>query len=508
MNNGDNDSICNSSTGTNVGALDSSFQLELVGLPVWFRHAEGQPRDSSLFGRDDGLAPQKRPWAAVIIEEIWKTDNIFVTEIGERDLREYLQQGLIPNSNTTSTSSNKNDEKQPPREWELQNAASSFRYLMEILQANMIYFLQRRYFDLERCRDMPPSHHSRQSKNSSIVEDFQTIFDKTCSSRYLTNREHVANICFKKSYHRKGHSGLSPKTIQRALVRLHRRAGIYVPMPIKGRSYHPAPIGQNGLDVGVDAYWIDLWWICSSLLAWILEPCLEITCYTDCSHSHKRRRKMVLPTNSTGDPTVGFPKHQRIIKIPFKLIRSHTQSLGLYYDKVLLHDGPWNEEEDEDWVWMEGNSEIIIDSIASSTSSSNGDDDGDDSSEGSTDESSVTEYNRTTMLATVLANANGSMNQDKIITAEAKVQHQGKGNGSNLEGTQNNAIANQQTGMGTEGIGENDQIMYQHADLTITRVDYEGKDKDIGLLTKAVFDTSWANESENGNALCSNVVDV
>ena len=469
--------------------FDSSFQLELVPLPVWSNsnpepgkyeththnfHEEEEKQDDLLFGRrkrrsggSERLAPNillekdDNPWkinmVADIIRELRSTDNILVTEIGKKGLLEYIQQELMATSSTIGDGGHghgDDDHRSSVCDWELQDE-ESFRYLMELLQANMIYFLKRRYFDLERCRyhhtneshyhhletntmghNHPHPHENSQSRNrnrgNSIAEDFKTIFDKASSSRYLSNREHIAIHCFRKPYQKKrgggaksatprGGPGLSPKTIQKALVRLHRRAGIYLP-PTGARS-HPSSYSTTAaaasdychnnnnasIKVGVDAYWIDMWCVCSSLLVWILEPCLEITrsmaappvCGSpfdhyypqgDCSfphhanhgstdqiyqprdtqqqqehyqqqqhHPHHQQQQQHRPLPSPNkkrringindDDPAGFVKQShRVSRIPFDLIRTEAQKVGLFYDRVLLHDGLWDEAIDEDYV--------------------------------------------------------------------------------------------------------------------------------------------------------------
>ena len=476
MNSGNTESNSTTSS-TSATALESSFRLELVNLPVWWhKHSEQAqvPANSSLFG-SDGLALQKLPWAAAVIEELRRTDNILVTEIGERGLLEYLHDGLMATSCDDSDRDGDEEDEQPlPCDWELQDEAS-FHYLMEILQANMIYFLKRRYFDLERCRETLSDSKS----SNSIAHDFSIIFDKAFSSRYLTNREKVAHVCFQKPYQQKGnHNGICPKNIKDALVRLHRRAGIYLPPPIKGRSYHPAPAEHNALEDGVDAYWIDLWWVCSSLLAWILEPCLEITRSIENADHYlcpTKRRKMI---HHSSDPA-GFLR-QRLIKIPFSLIRSHTQTLGLYYDKVLLHDGPWDENEDEDYIIYNSNN----------NSSSNGSNDQDsDDDDGCSDESSQDKDTGAVIAASVLMEANGGRENGSKETLKTPY-------GGNQ----------QQMGQGEKGNRKNHQT--QMAGLTYRSNECEARDKNTNEAINAVYDSFWANKNENLDVLGSGVFQV
>ncbi len=487
MSNNCNTGSNSTTSSTSATALDSSFRLELVNLPVWWRHAE-QAKE----GTNDGLALQKLPWAAAVIEELRRTDNILVTEIGERGLLEFLQDGLMPTScdDIVDRDGDEADEQQIPCDWELQDEAS-FRYLMEILQANMIYFLKRRYFDLERCRDTPSDSKS----SNSIAKDFSIIFDKASSSRYLTNRGKVAHVCFLKPYQQKGnHNGICPKTIKNALVRLHRRAGIYLPQPVKGRSYHPSPVEHNSLEDGVDAYWIDLWWVCSSLLTWILEPCLEITRSIENADHYlcpTKRRKMI--HNHSSDPA-GFLR-QRLIKIPFSLIRSHTQTIGLYYDKVLLHDGPWDENEDEDYVIYNSNN---------SSSNINNDQDSDDDDDCS-DESSQDKDTRAVIAAKELMEANGGNGTMPI--AEAKLQNQGWENGSNETFKTPYFVNQPQTGEGKRGNRKNHPT--QMTGLTCRSNEYEAQDKNSNEEINAVaYDSFWANKNENLDVLGSGVFRV
>jgi len=365
---GGNSSSSNSSNSNSVS--NPSFRLELVPIPVWshspreqnkeeqerkeehtqmqtqmqpytkppnnqhyYYHQEEKKEDP--FGRTTGKRravakprleedPRRLPMVAAVFQELRRTDNILVTEIGRRGLLEYLQQGGMATTSISNSNSSCDEELLSCHchchsvcDWELQNDAS-FRYLMEVLQANMIYFLKRRYFDLERCRYHKHDHcncncdgahgkqqqqqqqhhpeHDRRRTRSSIAEDFQTIFDKASSSRYLANRVQIAGHCFGKRHRPlpgdaksapRGDRGLTPETIQRALVRLHRRAGIFLPhTPARSSHGHPASANQhnhntNGTTTTTttttamedaasnddDAYWIDLWWVCSSILA-------------------------------------------------------------------------------------------------------------------------------------------------------------------------------------------------------------------------------------------------
>ena len=53
----------------------------------------------------------------------------------------------------------------------------------------------------------------------------------------------------------------------------------------------------------------------------------------------------------TEDDRTGFFKQStRVLKIPLDLIRVEVRKVGLFYDKVLLHDGSWSEEIDENYV--------------------------------------------------------------------------------------------------------------------------------------------------------------
>jgi hypothetical protein len=461
---------------SNIGtssSFDSSFRLELVPLPVW-SDSRTEPRkdetytqnfyedeemqDDLLFGKrkrrsggSERLAPnillekdddpRKINMVADIIRELRSTDNILITEIGKKGLLEYIQQGLMVSGSTSDDDGNghghddghnDNDPRYSVCDWELQDE-ESFRYLMELLQANMIYFLKRRYFDLERCRyhhttetkchphdttghhqHRPHENNPSRNRSNSIAEDFKTIFDKASSTRYLSNREHIAIHCFRKPYQKKRRGGtnnaipregpgLFPKTIQMALVRLHRRAGIYLP-PTGARS-HPSSYSYSSASAsnidnasrkdGVDAYWIDMWRVCSSLLVWILEPCLKITrsmaappmCGSpfdhqyprgDCSFPHhanhechaRHKQQQLQPKQLQGhqhrqlqspnkkrridgindDDPAGFAKQShRVSRIPFELIRTEAQKVGLFFDRVLLHDGLWDEEIDEDY---------------------------------------------------------------------------------------------------------------------------------------------------------------
>jgi hypothetical protein len=356
-----------------------------------------EERTTLIFDED----PRKLPMVADIVEELKRTDNILVTEIGKRGLLEYLKEGWMGSSGGNEDE----DDLQLAMlcdchlnfDWELKDDAS-FWYLMEILQANMIYFLKRRYFDLERYRSDSHGNHSynrfhesdgRTHSNSSrsIAEDFRTIFDKASTTRYLANRERIASRCFRRFYQQKNKAkakgyhaqGLAPPTIRKALVRLHRRAGIY--LPFSGIRGHPSSCHNQPLQDGVDNYWIDMWWICSSLLGWILEPCLKITFAGACEchgtsmrrsdwlyrqqHSSRPPKKARLQSmegnenekENNEDDRVGFIKQShRVLKIPLGLIRTEVQRLGLYYDNVLLHDGPWDDEIDENYVCKYNNS--------------------------------------------------------------------------------------------------------------------------------------------------------
>jgi hypothetical protein len=522
--------------------FDSSFRLELVPLPVWSNsrtepgkdekhthnfHEEEEKKDNLLFGRrkrrsggSERLAPnillekddpQKLPMVADIIRELRSTDNILVTEIGKKGLLEYIQQGLMASS-TSGGGGNDDDHRHHQTcpchsvcDWELQDEGS-FRYLMELLQANMIYFLKRRYFDLERCRyhhtkeshyhhhETTGHHHQLQhekNRSSSIAEDFKTIFDKASSSRYLSNREQIAIHCFRKPYQKKrggakkatprGGLGLSPQTIQKALVRLHRRAGIYLP-PTGARS-HPSSYSVTAsnychnnasMEDGVDAYWIDLWRVCSSLLVWILEPCLEITRSlaappvrgspfdhhyaqgdSSCPHhtnhekmrrstdqlyhtrdtqhqqqQHQQQHHLLPPPNKkrriidiTDDDPAGFVKQShRISRIPFDLIRTEAQRVGLFYDRVLLHDGLWDEEIDEDYVC----------SYSDSDSDNDGDGDGDDEEDDDDNDNGNDDKendDNDSDIADNAANVSGEENGSK-----GKGQNQGERKGANWNG--------------------------------------------------------------------------
>lgn len=313
--------------------VDESIRLEFVPLPVWSQSVErGNPMLS--------IAPHEWPCVGTILGELRRTDNIFVTEIGEKGLLKYLQYDLMTCSNRFASEEshiavNLEDHQLAGCDWEFQDDAS-FRYLMEILEANMIYFLKRRYFHMERCRETGYDH--RGTTTTTIAEDFQTVFGKPSSTQYLANRERVEFHCFKKTYQQKGRSFLVPEAIRKALARLHHRAGIYFPE----RSYP----NQHG----IDSYWIDLWWVCSTLLLWILEPCVEITVSLEVDQNQLHKKECAeLPTTLTANAVTGFAKQSRqVATIPFRLLRANTQKLGLFYDRVLLHEGPWDEEEDDE----------------------------------------------------------------------------------------------------------------------------------------------------------------
>ena len=462
-------------TSSSSGALDSSFQLELVDVT------------SITLGRnsdDERIGPERMPCVVAILEELRRTDNILVTEIGERGLRDYLEDELMATTSNSSFCGDDNDcdveSDHPLCDWEFQDE-ESFRYIMEILQANMIYFLKRRYFDLERYREKKFHQNDRRSRcgssSSSIAEDFQTVFDKALSSRYLANREKVAFRCFQKPYQLKGNGGMLPKNIQRALVRLHRRAGIY--LPEEGRS-HPAPTDHNRFEEGIDAYWIDLWWLCSSLLVWIIEPCVEITLSQENIHYNKKRRLDVPTTNKQN--AAGFAKQsQPIAKIPFDLIQRHTQRLELFYDKVLLHDGPWDENEpDEDYV----------------INNFKGDNEEDGYSDECADDEVGNGSNGTSIAAKGLGEASGSKgNETTQNIAAANEQNHGEGGIYSSIGNERieNPIANEQ-GKGTTGEWKNHRRLPSAG--SITRSYGDDCEAMADMKIKAVCDSFWGTEND------------
>lgn len=423
--------------------VDNSFRLELVPLPAW---SQSLGNESPILS----IAPQKWPWVVTILGELRQTDNIFVTEIGKSGLLEFLQGGVMACSNRFT--SHDNEDQIHHCHWEFQDDAC-FRYLMEILQANIIYFLKRRYFDMERCRET--SHDQRATSTASIAEDFQSIFGKASSTRYLANRERVALNCFKETYHQqKGRSFLAPEAIQKALARLHHRAGIYLPERLYTSHYE------------IDSYWIDLWWVCSTLLLWILEPCLEITVSLEIDpYQLQKKQRVELPTAMRAYDATGFVKQsQQVAKIPFRLIRANTEKLGLVYDKVLLHEGPWDEEEaDEDFVLP-----IDIEHCR----------DEDDDSESASDNSDA----GIAIVAKILADA-----KQMSRNLEAKQLNYGEGDGI---GSNKRKEAFQ--------VQANEQWEWKNRKRRYSAHDHEVIDE---TRLKAVYDSFWANGNEDLDAV-------
>jgi len=74
--------------------------------------------------------------------------------------------------------------------------------------------------------------------------------------------------------------------------------------------------------------------------------------------SKKRQTTSKTASNHDYDPGGFATQYRRVWKIDFSMIRNEAQRVGLFYDKVLLHDGPWENEpgDDEDYVFCEDSS--------------------------------------------------------------------------------------------------------------------------------------------------------
>ncbi len=450
--------------------MDESIRLELVPLPAWSQSVEGGNPMLSI-------APHEWPWVGTILGELRRTDNIFVTEIGERGLLKYLQYDLMTCSNRFSSeksrmTANLEDRQVADCDWEFQDDAS-FRYLMEILEANMIYFLKRRYFYMERCRET--SYNHRDSTTTTIAEDFQTVFGKPSSTQYLANRERVEFHCFKKAYQQKGRSSVVPEAIRKALARLHHRAGIYFPE----RSY------PN--QYGIDSYWIDLWWVCSTLLLWILEPCVEITVSLEVDqHQLHKKECAELQTTLKANAVTGFAKQSRqVVTIPFRLLRANTQKLGLFYDRVLLHEGPWDEQEDDEEYTIPPNHKDCKDDDDGSKFSYTHDHSDDDIA-----------------IAAKISTEAKELVRNQVVSQSNNDYEKGDGIGSRKRKKTTQVLVDE------EWEGENRKRSKLTEQLSLHRDVAETDD----MRLKAVYDLVLANANGNGlgnlDAFCGNAVEL